>query len=47
MQSLKIQAKAPQPTQRVNWSKQLSKKEAKKYTVQNILKGNDGWNPEK
>lgn len=33
--------------QRVNWSKQLSKKEAKKYTVQNILKGNDGWNPAK
>ncbi|MDN3587775.1 pectinesterase family protein [Pedobacter aquatilis] len=33
--------------QRVSWSKQLSKKDAKNYTVQNILKGNDGWNPTK
>ncbi|WP_316738017.1 pectinesterase family protein [Pedobacter aquatilis] len=33
--------------QRVSWSKQLTKKEAKPYTVQNILKGNDGWNPTK
>lgn len=34
-------------SQRVSWAKQLSKREAKKYTVQNILKGNDDWNPEK
>ena len=31
---------------RISWSKQLSGKEVKKYTVKNILKGNDGWYPE-
>lgn len=30
---------------RVKWAKQLSKKKAKHYTVENILKGDDGWNP--
>ena len=32
---------------RVSWSKILSDKEAAKYTVENILKGYDGWNPQK
>ena len=31
--------------QRVKWSHQLSKKEAKAYTVKNILSGDDGWDP--
>lgn len=30
---------------RVSWSKQLTAKEVKRYTVQNILKGLDNWNP--
>jgi pectinesterase len=30
---------------RVSWSKQLSAKEAKKYTIQQVLKGKDNWNP--
>lgn len=30
--------------ERVSWSHQLSKKEAKEYTVKNILSGNDNWN---
>lgn len=30
--------------QRVSWSHQLSKKEAKEYSVKNILSGNDNWN---
>lgn len=30
---------------RVAWSKQLSKKAAKKYTLKNIFKGEDDWNP--
>jgi len=30
---------------RVSWSKQLSDAEAAKYTVQNVLAGADGWNP--
>lgn len=29
------------------WSKVLSKKEAAEYTIQNVLKGYDGWNPAK
>ncbi|PWS32364.1 pectinesterase family protein [Pedobacter paludis] len=33
------------PRTRVSWSKQLSDKEAKSYTNQNILKGLDNWNP--
>lgn len=30
---------------RVKWSKTLTKKEAAEYTVENVLKGFDGWNP--
>ncbi len=30
---------------RVAWSKQLTKKEAKKYTLKNIFKGTMAWNP--
>jgi pectin methylesterase-like acyl-CoA thioesterase len=30
---------------RVKWSKQLSEEKASHYTVENILKGSDGWNP--
>ncbi len=33
------------PKERVKWSKQLSAKEAQKYAVENILKGEDNWNP--
>lgn len=29
------------------WSKVLTKKEAAEYTIQNVLKGYDGWNPAK
>ena len=32
---------------RAAWSKQLSKKEAAEFTVENVLKGYDGWNPTK
>lgn len=32
---------------RVKWSQQLSAKEAKRYTAENILKGCDGWNVRK
>ena len=31
---------------RVPWSKQLTKKQASKYTREKILAGNDGWNPQ-
>lgn len=34
------------PKKRVRWSHQLSDEEAKKYTVANILEGEDAWNPE-
>jgi len=30
---------------RVKWSKQLTEDEAAEYTVENVLKGDDGWNP--
>jgi|GEM_PF-302598 len=30
---------------RVAWSRQLTDEEAARYTVENILRGNDGWNP--
>ncbi len=30
---------------RVAWAKQLTKEQAEQYTVENILKGADGWNP--
>jgi pectinesterase len=33
------------PQQRVKWAKQLTDDEAKNYTIENILKGNDGWDP--
>ena len=34
------------PTTRVSWSKQLTAEEAQLYTVENILKGTDSWNPD-
>lgn len=34
-------------SKRVSWSYQLSKEERKKYTTENILKGNDNWNSKK
>lgn len=30
---------------RVNWAKRLSATEAKEYTVEAVLRGDDGWNP--
>jgi len=30
---------------RVNWSKILTTKESQKYTIENAMKGCDGWNP--
>lgn len=33
------------PNGRVSWSRQLTDEEAQLYTVENIFKGNDGWNP--
>jgi pectinesterase len=33
------------PSLRVNWSHQLSKKEAATYDIKTILAGRDGWNP--
>ena len=33
------------PQARVKWSRQLSDEEAKKYTIENILAGDDHWNP--
>lgn len=35
------------PGQRVKWAKQLGEGEAKEFTVQNVLRGNDGWHPTK
>jgi pectin methylesterase-like acyl-CoA thioesterase len=32
-------------TGRVDWSKNLSKSEAQEYDANNVLKGNDNWNP--
>ena len=31
--------------ERINWSRQLTEKEAKQYTLQNILGGTDNWKP--
>ena len=31
--------------QRVPWAKILTDEEAKEYTVENVLAGDDGWNP--
>ena len=33
--------------QRVSWSRQLSKAEAAKITLQSVFARNDGWNPAK
>ncbi|WP_066340714.1 pectate lyase [Metabacillus litoralis] len=33
------------PKERDPWTKQLTPEEANQYTVQNILKGTDGWDP--
>ena len=33
------------PSKRVRWAKQLTDAEARRYTVGNVLKGSDGWNP--
>lgn len=35
------------PGARVSWSRQLSRKEAKRYTVENVFARNDGWIPVK
>lgn len=32
-------------SRRVKWAKQLTAKEAEKYTISNVLKGCDNWNP--
>lgn len=34
-------------SQRVSWSKKLSAKEAKEFTIENVLSGYDKWNPTK
>ncbi|HEU6447043.1 MAG TPA: pectinesterase family protein [Verrucomicrobiae bacterium] len=33
------------PDKRVKWAKQLTGDEAKKFTIENVLGGNDHWNP--
>ena len=33
-------------SKRVTWAKVLSKKEVEKYTLKNVMKGYDNWNPE-
>lgn len=33
------------PEKRLAWSKQLTDDEAKQYTVENVLRGNDDWDP--
>jgi pectinesterase len=33
------------PAARVKWAKQLTAREAKALTLQNVLRGHDGWNP--
>lgn len=35
-----------QPAARVKWSKQLSAKEARQYTLKKILAADDDWRPE-
>ena len=35
------------PTERVKWSHQLTKDEAKQFETENFLKGKDDWNPKK
>lgn len=34
-------------SKRVSWSKKLSAKEAKEFTIENVLSGYDNWNPTK
>jgi pectinesterase len=34
------------PQARVGWSKQLSDDQAKAYTIENVLRGQDGWKPQ-
>jgi polygalacturonase/pectin methylesterase-like acyl-CoA thioesterase len=43
--SMDLAGKALDVSQRVEWSRQLSAEEAAKYTVENILGGEDQWNP--
>ncbi len=33
------------PKERDSWTKQLTPEEANQYTIQNVLKGSDGWDP--
>ncbi len=33
------------PDTRVDWSHQLTPKQASRYTIEKVLSGNDGWNP--
>ena len=33
------------PEARVKWARQLSDDEAKAYTIENVLRGADSWNP--
>ena len=33
------------PAARVKWAKQMTASEAKAFTLQNVLRGHDGWNP--
>ena len=33
------------PSKRVKWAKILSPEEAKKYTIKNVLRGSDNWDP--
>ena len=35
------------PAARVKWARQLTREEASKLTAQNVLRGEDGWNPER
>jgi pectinesterase len=35
------------PTARVKWAKNLTDAEAKGYTIESILKGKDGWSPQR
>lgn len=37
--------KGANTSDRVKWSKILTNEEAKKYTISNVLSGQDGWNP--
>lgn len=37
--------KGADTSKRVTWSKVLTDDQAKEYTIENVLKGHDGWNP--